>query len=61
MKKAAESCLDLSPGFLRLRILHYASEGPVYGLWLIEKLAEYEHRVSPGTLYPLLHSLEAKC
>jgi DNA-binding PadR family transcriptional regulator len=31
---------------------------PVYGLWLIEELAEHGYRVSPGTLYPLLRSLE---
>jgi DNA-binding PadR family transcriptional regulator len=39
-------------------VLHHASERPVYGLWLIEELAEHGYRVSPGTLYPLLHSLE---
>jgi DNA-binding PadR family transcriptional regulator len=41
-----------------LRVLHYASQQPVFGLFLIEKLAGQGHRVSPGTLYPLLHSLE---
>ena len=39
-------------------MLHHASEQPVYGLWLIEELSEHGYRVSPGTLYPLLHSLE---
>ena len=51
--------LDLFSGdFIRLHVLHHASEQPVYGLWLIEELAEHGYRVSPGTLYPLLHSLE---
>src|SRR5215469_12016457 len=51
--------LDLfSGGFIKLHVLHHASEQPVYGLWLIEELAEHGYRVSPGTLYPLLHSLE---
>ena len=51
--------LDLFSGdFIKLHVLHHASEHPVYGLWLIEELAEHGYRVSPGTLYPLLHSLE---
>jgi PadR family transcriptional regulator PadR len=50
--------LDLFSGFIKLHVLHHAAESPVYGLWLIEELAEHGYRVSPGTLYPLLHSLE---
>ena len=50
--------LDLFSGFIKLHVLHHASDHPVYGLWLIEELAEHGYRVSPGTLYPLLHSLE---
>jgi PadR family transcriptional regulator, regulatory protein PadR len=50
--------LDLFSGFIKLHVLHHASERPVYGLWLIEELAEHGYRVSPGTLYPLLHTLE---
>jgi PadR family transcriptional regulator len=53
------SRLDLFSGdFIKLHVLHHASERPIYGLWLIEELAEHGYRVSPGTLYPLLHSLE---
>src|ERR1700751_2734584 len=47
-----------SGDFIKLHVLHHASEHPVYGLWLIEELAEHGYRVSPVTLYPLLHSLE---
>jgi DNA-binding PadR family transcriptional regulator len=50
--------LDLFAGFIKLHVLHHASEQPVYGLWLMEELAEHGYHVSPGTLYPLLHSLE---
>jgi DNA-binding PadR family transcriptional regulator len=50
--------LDLFSGFIKLHVLHHATEQSVYGLWLIEELAEHGYRVSPGTLYPLLHSLE---
>lgn len=59
LQKAEDSPgLDLFSGFIKLHVLHHASEQPVYGLWLIEELAEHGYRVSPGTLYPLLHSLE---
>lgn len=45
-------------GFVKIHILHHASEGPVYGLQLIEELARHGYDLSPGTLYPLLHSLK---
>jgi DNA-binding PadR family transcriptional regulator len=57
-KPDEESGLDLFSGLIKLHVLHHASEHPVYGLWLIEELEEHGYRVSPGTLYPLLHSLE---
>ena len=57
--KSEESpSLDLFNGFIKLHVLDHASDAPVYGLWLIEELGEHGYRVSPGTLYPLLHSLE---
>lgn len=57
-KSDENAALDLFSGFIKLHVLHHAGESPVYGLWLIEELAEHGYRVSPGTLYPLLHSLE---
>ena len=57
-KSEENAILDLFSGFIKLHVLHHAAESPVYGLWLIEELAEHGYRVSPGTLYPLLHSLE---
>src|ERR1051325_12094589 len=30
--------LDLFSGFIRLHVLHHASEQAIYGLWLIEEL-----------------------
>jgi len=42
----------------KVHILHHAARGPVYGLWLIEELAEHGHRLSPGTLYPILERME---
>lgn len=49
---------DLFLGFVRIHILHHATEGPVYGQWLIDKLRRQGYRLSPGTLYPILHALE---
>ena len=51
---------DLYGGLIRLHILHHAAEGPVFGLWFIEELARHGYKLSPGTLYPLLHGLEQK-
>jgi PadR family transcriptional regulator, regulatory protein PadR len=56
--KSEPESLDLFSGFIKLHILYHASEQAIYGLWLIEELEEHGYRVSPGTLYPLLHSLE---
>lgn len=47
-------------GLIRLHILHHAVHKPFYGLWMIEELEEHGYRISPGTLYPMLHSLEEK-
>jgi len=49
---------DLYAGLIRLHILHHAAKEAFYGLWLIEELAHHGYRLSPGTLYPLLHRLE---
>ncbi|MGE5462848.1 MAG: PadR family transcriptional regulator [Syntrophothermus sp.] len=49
---------DLFLGFVKIHILHHAGREPVYGLWLIEELGRHGYRLSPGTLYPILHALE---
>jgi PadR family transcriptional regulator PadR len=51
---------DLYSGLIRLHVLHHAVEEPIFGLGMIEELARHGYRISPGTLYPLLHSLEKK-
>jgi PadR family transcriptional regulator PadR len=51
---------DLLSGFIRLHILHHAAERELYGQWMIEELAHHGYRMSPGTLYPLLHGSEKK-
>lgn len=51
---------DILAGFIRLHVLHHAAEGDLYGQWMIEELAHHGYKVSAGTLYPMLHSLEKK-
>jgi PadR family transcriptional regulator PadR len=51
---------ELLSGLIRLHILHHAAEGDIYGQWMIEELARHGYRMSPGTLYPLLHGMEER-
>jgi DNA-binding PadR family transcriptional regulator len=63
VKRGGPSAHDeqqLYSGLIRLHILHHACREPVFGLGMIEELAGHGYRLSPGTLYPLLHGLEAK-
>lgn len=47
-------------GFIRLHILHHAAQEPLVGFWMIEELRRHGYEMSPGTIYPLLHSLQKK-
>jgi DNA-binding PadR family transcriptional regulator len=51
---------ELYAGLIRLHILYHAAQEPIFGLAIIEELGRHGYRLSPGTLYPLLHALEAK-
>jgi PadR family transcriptional regulator PadR len=51
---------DLYSGLIRLHVLHHAAEEPIFGLGMIEELGRHGYRISPGSLYPLLHGLEEK-
>lgn len=51
---------DLYSGLIRLHILHHACEEEIFGLWMIEELGRHGYKLSPGTIYPLLHSLEER-
>lgn len=46
-------------GFIQIHILHHAKKEPFYGAWMIEELSEHGYDMSPGTLYPILHSMES--
>ena len=51
---------DLYGGLIRLHVLHHAEQDPIFGLWIIEELREHGYRLSPGTVYPMLHGMEKK-
>jgi PadR family transcriptional regulator len=44
-------------GFIRIHILHHAAMEPVTGVNLSEELKRHGYKLSPGTLYPILHAL----
>ncbi|MGR6537088.1 PadR family transcriptional regulator [Streptomyces rochei] len=44
---------------VRLHILHHADQEEIHGAWMTAELARHGYRISPGTLYPTLHRLEA--
>ncbi len=45
-------------GFIHIHILHHAKEAPLFGAFMIEELKSHGYDISPGTLYPIFHSLE---
>lgn len=46
-------------GFIQIHILHHAKQGPIFGMWMLEELREHGYEMSAGTLYPILHHMEA--
>lgn len=51
---------EFQRGAVRLHILHHATEKEIHGAWLTTELAHHGYHISPGTLYPTLHRLEAE-
>ncbi len=51
---------EMYGGLIHLHLLHHAAARPIYGFSMIEELAGRGYKLSPGTLYPILHGLEKK-
>lgn len=51
---------EFQRGALRLHILHHAASDGVHGAWMAQELAGHGYRISPGSLYPTLHQMEAQ-
>jgi len=47
-------------GAVQLQVLHHAALEEVDGAWMSQELARHGHQISPGTLYPTLHRMEAE-
>jgi DNA-binding PadR family transcriptional regulator len=47
-------------GAVRLHVLHHACKGEVHGAWMATELARHGYNISPGSLYPALHKMEAE-
>ena len=57
-KQVLMDARQLYSGLIRFHILHHASKERIFGLGMIEELARHGYKLSPGTLYPVLHGLE---
>jgi PadR family transcriptional regulator PadR len=51
---------DLYSGMIRLHILHHAEQELIFGAGMAKELARHGYKISPGTLYPILHGLEKR-
>lgn len=49
---------DFFLGLIRLHILYHGTQGPIFGLQLMQELGTHGYELSAGTLYPILHRLE---
>ena len=50
---------DVFLAFVRVHLLHHAAHDRIYGLEMMEELRRHGYQIGPGTLYPILHDLEA--
>jgi DNA-binding PadR family transcriptional regulator len=46
-------------GFVRMHVLYHAAKEPLFGVEMMEELGRHGYAIGAGTLYPLLHQLEA--
>lgn len=51
---------EIARAFVQLHVLHHAQGEEVFGVKLIAELGRHGYKLSPGTIYPLLHRLEAQ-
>ena len=51
---------DLYIGLVRVHVLYHAAKEPVFGQGMMDDLGRHGYRLGPGTMYPLLHSMERR-
>jgi len=59
-RESARRNQELYIGLVRLHVLHHAAEEPIFGLGMMQELGRHGYRLGPGTIYPLLHSMEQR-
>jgi DNA-binding PadR family transcriptional regulator len=59
-KRSNAKYQDLYIGLVRVHVLHHAAMGRIFGLGMIEELGRHGYSLGPGTMYPLLHSMERR-
>ena len=60
MVKPKAEYQELLAGFVRLHVLQHAAIATVFGQGMIETLSSRGYRLGPGTIYPLLRSMERR-
>ena len=48
----------LYSGMIRLHVLHHAGQEPIFGFGIMQELRRHGYQIGPGTIYPMLHSME---
>lgn len=51
---------ELYIGLVRVHVLHHSAQEPIFGQGMIDELGRHGYRLGPGTMYPLLHSMERR-
>src|SRR3569833_863027 len=59
-KRTGAKYQDLYIGLVRVHVPHHAAKEPVFGQGMIDELGRHGYRLGPGTMYPLLHSMERR-
>ena len=49
---------EFQQGAVRLHVLHHAVDGELHDARMSEELARHGYKISPGTLYPMLHRMQ---
>jgi DNA-binding PadR family transcriptional regulator len=60
LKRSQAKYQDLYIGLVRVHVLHHAAKERTFGLGMIEELGWHGYSLGPGTMYPLLHSMERR-
>jgi len=60
IRRSSPRYQDLYIGLVRVHVLHHAAREPVFGQGMMDELGRHGYRLGPGTMYPLLHSMERR-